>query len=141
MFLAQFEIFSLLVYIFIKFKIYIFSLHENDNETKFNISKRIKSWCPTLKFNRQMISRNTNNFIILILFISILMLTIKVNNTSPRDINRYPNFLYLYVYQMIFPNIIGNFVMGFYFFQNPAISSTILSEIKKLFFRDNLNPK
>lgn len=74
--------------------------------------------------------RSSNNFFTLVTFMSAWFLTFQINRTSPEDLNRFPNYLFLYFYQLVIPNVVGTVVLGFYFFQNEKLRHAFLNGLK-----------
>jgi hypothetical protein len=94
----------------------------------------MKNGSYSCNLNFASLRRSTNNLFTLMTFMSAWFLTFRINNTSPEELNHYPNYLFLYCYHLVFPNIIGAVVLGFYFLQNEKLRHVIFNGFKNTLF-------
>ena len=72
----------------------------------------------------------THLFILLLIFVLYLMVLIRLRTSNPDEINDYPNYLFVYFHQIIFPQSLAFFGGSSYYFRHPPLMKAIKREIK-----------
>jgi len=72
-------------------------------------------------------------FILLWVFVLYVMVLIRLRISTPEEINAYPNYLFIYLYQIIFPQSMA-FIGGIsYYLRHPPLRIAVYREIKEFF--------
>ena len=119
------EITTFLIYIFIQCRIF---LYKRKNQLKNPTLDLANS-----KLNSNSLSSFTASFLSTIALCVYTVMTIKVNSIKLSDIEVYPNYIYLQFYNLIAPNILGFIVTFVYYVIHPAMTRTLLQNLKETF--------
>jgi hypothetical protein len=66
-------------------------------------------------------------------FVLYLMVLIRLRTSSPKEINAYPNYLFIYLHQIIFPQLLA-FTGGIsYYLRHPPLMKATKREMKEIF--------
>ena len=128
---AHIEIFTIFTILIIKLKIHYFrSNHAENQMTKRSIF--LKSFSLN-EITRSSISSFTTNLTGLLIMSTFVYFGIRLNQMKPIQLNEYPNYLYVYFFNLILPNIVGFFVTGLFYSKMSAMRESIMSELKNAF--------
>jgi hypothetical protein len=59
-----------------------------------------------------------------------LVLTLKVNDMRPEETNDFPNYLYVYLFQLVAPSMICFTVVIIWYWRHNIMRSEILKELR-----------
>ena len=79
---------------------------------------------------------NKMGFLGLGTFCLFTFLTIQVNSITPLDMNFFPNYLYMQIFQLLGPNLIGIQLFAVYYVRQPQLRSSLIQNMSEL-FRNN----
>ena len=131
-FQAHFELFSILFCVAIKIKIRFFQksnlLFEKMSQGSISNKKTILE-----NISKNYLSSFRTNVIVLAIFLSFILVTMRLNKLSPIAVNEYPNYLYVYFFQLISPPSIGFTLVGMFYARNSFMRETLMHEITNLF--------
>ena len=128
---AHIEVFTIFTILIIKLKIHYFRSNQVENEmTKRSIF--LKNFSLNA-INRSSISSFTTNLTGLLIMSSFVYFGLKLNQMKPTQLNEYPNYLYVYFFNLILPNVVGLFVTGLFYSKMSAMRESIMSELKNAF--------
>ena len=128
---AHVEILTILTIILIKLKIHFF----RSNQVEHEMTKRsifLKNFSLEA-INRSSMSSFTINLTGLLMMSTFIFVGLKLNQMNPTQLNEYPNYFYVYFNHLILPNLVGFIVAGLFYFKNPAMKESIVSELKNCF--------
>ena len=125
------EMLSLLLHIIIKIRILVYKT-KIDPEIS-NCFLAFKKATATQTLDKHSIANFSTNFFSISIFSVLVIVISKVNSLSPSEINEYPNYIYVYVHQFIYPNLIGFVTSGIYYINNPSLRNTIVNELKLIY--------
>jgi hypothetical protein len=128
---AHFEVFTLLTIVIVKLKIHFFKAKSTEKEmTKRSLFRKTF----TLDANNSHALANfSTNFISLIIFGLVIIVGLKLNRLTPTDLNIYPNYLLMYFFQLILPNLVGYAVLGLLYMKNSAMRATLVMEFNNFY--------
>ena len=96
------------------------SSQENDLQTNFT----------SVHVKKQSMADFTTQFLSLIVFAANLALTLKVNGMSPEDTNVFPNYIYVYLCQLVAPSMVCFSVVVIWYLRHGTMRKDILKELK-----------
>jgi hypothetical protein len=130
---AIIEIISIIMLIIIKVRIYI---HKTNHLPIEPVNIFHKSYVLPIIENQNIVDF-TSNLIGLLCLIGFSLLNIKINSMTLFEINQFPHYLYLFLFQMICPGAICLIavLINYYRFRN--LRETLKRELKE-YFKDNL---
>ena len=123
------ELCSILLYIGIPLRIF---LHKKSTEVKIfpNQRTKINKNFSLNNIEKQTIADATSNFFIVLGFASYTFVYFKLKQISPIDFNFYPNYLYIYFHQLIYPVLMAGIITLSYYIGHPPLRKTIAREAK-----------
>ena len=122
---GHFEIFSLIFCLIVKLKVLYFKErflnlnNQHDFQKNFAINDLQKTSLTSYFTNLSM----------LIVYLSFVVIAVKLSKLYPLEVNEYPNYIYLYFLQLVFPNLIGFTIAGILYGKNYSIKETIMVEV------------
>ncbi len=72
----------------------------------------------------------SKNIFVVAIFSVLAIIVSKINSLTPAEINDYPNYVYVYIHQFVYPNLIGFLTSGIYYLNNPTLKETLINAIK-----------
>jgi hypothetical protein len=123
------EILSVLLLIFIKLRI---SLHKMKTQPTEATNVFHKSYVLAMT-EKQNIADFTSNFIGLASLAGFALLTLKVNSMTIIEINQFPHFLLLYLFQLIYPFMMSLIVLFMYYKRCEKMKETLQREFIDFF--------
>ena len=132
-FQGQVEVFSLLFYIIVKIKISFFQKsnshledlsHGNSVSSKNSILEHI---------SKNYLSSYRTNVIMLSIYMSFILVTSKITQLNPIEVNQYPNYLHVYFFQLISPPLIGFTMVAMFYARNSFMRETLWHEFTNYF--------
>jgi hypothetical protein len=130
---ALVEILSVLLFIFIKLRI---SIHKKNLQPPEINNVFDKSYVLTM-IEKQNIADFTSNMVGLISLTCISLLNFKINSMTIIDANQFPNYLYIFFYQMVCPILVCLAVFIVNYYRCDDLRETLQRELKE-YVRDHL---
>lgn len=124
---AMADITSLLLLFMIKIRI---SVHQQEPELNSSISRGVLSL-----IEKQTITDFTSNLVGLSSVASFSLLSIKLNSMTLVELNQFPGFLYLFLYQMVCPAFVAYTVFFMNYLRCKNFRETIHRELKERYFQ------
>ncbi len=123
------ELFSILLYFVISLRILI---HKKSKGVKIlpdthNKTSKIFS---LNNIEKQTIADASTNFIIVSGFAAYSFVFIRIKEINPIDFNFYPNYLYIYFHQLIYPGLMAGIITISYYIGHSPLRKTIAREAK-----------
>ena len=115
------EITILLIYIFIQCRIFLYKR-----------KNRILGLADS-KLSSNSLSSFSASFLSTITMCIAIFMTVKLNAMKLSDIEVYPNYIYVQFYNLIIPNIFGFMMTFVYYVTHPAMTRTLLQNLKDTF--------
>jgi hypothetical protein len=69
----------------------------------------------------------------LTIYASFIIVTSKINKMLPMEVNEYPNYIYVYFFQLISPPLIGFSILGLFYARNKSLRESLFNEMKQYF--------
>jgi len=126
------EILSVLLLIFIKLRI---SLHKRKTQPTESTNVFHRSFVLAI-IEKQNIADFTSNFIGLSSLVGFALLALKFNSMTINEINQFPHFLLLYLFQLVYPFLMGLTLLFVLYKRCKIMRETLQRE-----FKDFLNSK
>jgi len=79
---------------------------------------------------KQTIADASTNFIIVSGFAAYSFVFIRIKEINPIDFNFYPNYLYIYFHQLIYPGLMAGIITISYYIGHSPLRKTIAREAK-----------
>lgn len=130
-FTGHFEVFSIIISIILKLKLILFKKKQIPNEmSQRNIFMK--------NFTNNVINKNSltsfkTSFLMLTIFASFIIVTGKINKMLPMEVNEFPSYIYVYIFQLISPPLIGFSILGLFYARNGSLRQSLLHEINNYF--------
>ena len=117
------DLVSLLIFISIKVRIYVHQQKPDPNPCQ--------STCVLLLIEKQTITDFTSNLMGLLSLASFSIISIKINSLTVEELNQFPGFLYIFMYQMICPPIVAFTVFFMNYIRCKNLRETLHRELKE----------
>jgi hypothetical protein len=130
-FAAHLEVLTIFTIIIIKLKIQYF----RSNQKEGHMTKRsifLKKFSMEA-INKSSITSFSTNLTCLLFVSTFVFFGLKLNQMTLSQLNEYPNYLYVYIYQLILPSLVGFIIVGLFYSKNAAMKQCIMLELKKQF--------
>jgi hypothetical protein len=124
------DLMSIVLHVYTKLRI---SWYQRKN--KINADLKTKTWVTnktlTLTQNEiQSIADFTTNAIGILAISSYALLAGKINSMSVLDVNTWPNYILINLYQLILPSIVTRTISTLYYHRHPYLRKTMWRELK-----------
>ena len=127
------EMLSLLLHIAIKIRILVYKTKVGQPSLVSSCFLSLKKSTVAPNFDKHSIANFSTNIFNVIIFSVVVVVISKVNSLSPPQINDYPNYLYVYIHQFVYPNVIGFVTSGVYYVHNPSLRKMIINELSLIY--------
>ena len=126
---AVIELLSVVIHILIKLRIW--KQRKVNNQTEIgNLPHKANV---LLSLEKESIADFTSNVVAVLALTSFSLLSIKINSLTQININEYPNYIYLYLFQMFCPSLLCFTVTGVNYMRHGPLRKTIWREAKGIY--------
>jgi hypothetical protein len=129
---AVFEIFSLILHVVIRFKIMLHKCGKTQVEPNIGYKKI------TLEnLEKKSIGDFTSNICGVLGLAFVSLFSLKTNSLISPEVNDFPNYLYLYIYQLICPYLVSYTITFVCYYRYQPLRKTVFREAKNLVIKEN----
>ena len=125
---GHFEIFSVIFYVIVKLKIRFFQ--KSNKVEQMNERNTYSKTFAMEAIAKNSITNFRTNLMILSVYLTFIVVTVKLNRSSLADMNNFPDYLYLYFFQLISPICIVLSIGGIIYRNNSTLRSTLMAETR-----------
>jgi len=123
------ELISILLYVVVSLRIF---LHKKNTAVKIlpDLKTKTNNNFSLSNLEKQTIADATTNFLIVLGFASYTFVFLKLKQITAFDFNFYPNYLYIFFHQLIYPVLMGGMITISYYVGHPPLRKTIAREAR-----------